>query len=89
MNWWFSNVVFYVNFISRSAVRVFTVMVEKLGEIDYKIIYASLLIIMILAAALHLSSDETQSLVVLAFIVVIALGNIGYLFSKRKKPEKK
>jgi len=64
-------------------------MVEKLGEIDYKIIYASLIIIMILAAALHLSSDETQSLLVLAFIVVIALGNIGYLFSKRKKPEKK
>jgi NADH:ubiquinone oxidoreductase subunit 3 (subunit A) len=64
-------------------------MAEKLEEIDYRIIYLSFLIIMFLAVAIHLSYQETQSLIALAFIILIALSNIGYLYSKRKKPEKK
>jgi len=64
-------------------------MVEKLGEIDYRIIYASFLIIVVVAVAINLSYEKLQDILGVFVIVLIALGNIGYIFSKRRKPEKK
>jgi len=60
-------------------------MVERLEQIDPKILYASLLIIIALAMVIHLTSDKTHSIMSLFLIVVIALGNIGYLHRKFKR----
>jgi hypothetical protein len=64
-------------------------MVEKLGEIDYRIIYASFLIIVVAAIAINLSYEKLQDILGVSVIVLVALGNIGYIYSKRRKPEKK
>jgi len=58
---------------------------EKLEHLDPRILYLSLFIILFLAVATHLSADETVSIVFVFLIVVIALGNIAYLYSKFRK----
>lgn len=60
-------------------------MSERLERIDSRLIYASLLVIVVLALLTHLSTDKTQSLVTVFMIVIIALGNIGYLYGRFKK----
>jgi hypothetical protein len=64
-------------------------MAEKLGEIDYRIIYASFLIIVMVAVILNLSYEKIEDILGVFVIVLVALGNIGYIYSKRRKPEKK
>jgi hypothetical protein len=59
-----------------------------LEKIDSRILYASLLLITVLAIATHLSPEKTYSLITVFLIVVIALGNISYLYRKFKKPVK-
>ncbi len=61
-------------------------MAEKLETMDPRIIYASLLAITILAIVMHLTSEKTYSLLTVLLIVVVALGNIGYIARKLKKP---
>jgi len=53
-----------------------------------RIIYISLLVIVALAIATHLSTEKTSSLVTVFLIVIIALGNIGYLYRRFKKATK-
>ena len=55
---------------------------KGLEQIDPRVIYASLLIIMVFSLVIHLSTDKMQSLVGLFMIIIIALGNIGYLYRK-------
>jgi len=61
-------------------------MVEQLERIDPRIIYLSLLIIVGLAILMHLSTDKTSSLLVVFLIIIIALGNIGYIARKLRNP---
>jgi len=56
----------------------------RLSQIDRRIIYASLAIIMVLAVLGHLTTGETYSIATLLLIVFVALGNIGYLYSRSK-----
>jgi hypothetical protein len=60
-------------------------MVEQLERIDPRIIYVSLLIIVALAIASNLATERTLSILSGFLIVIIALGNIGYLYRKVKK----
>ncbi len=60
---------------------------KGLEQIDPRIIYASLLLIVVFAFLVHLSTDRTQSLVAVFVIVIVALGNIGYLYRKFGKAE--
>ena len=46
------------------------------------------MIIIVLAIVVHLSAEKTSSLITVFLIVIIALGNIGYLYRKFKKPVK-
>jgi hypothetical protein len=55
---------------------------KTLQHIDPRIIYTSLAIIIILALLNHLTRGETYSIATVLLIVFIALGNIGYLYSK-------
>lgn len=56
-----------------------------LDRIDRKIIYLSLLIIVVLALLSHLTAGQIYSLATVLLIIFIALGNIGYLYTKSKK----
>lgn len=60
-------------------------MAGKLEHLDPRILYLSLFIILILAVATHLNTDETISIVIVFLIVVIALGNVAYLYNTFKK----
>lgn len=57
-------------------------MSERMEENERRVLYVSLLIIAVLAVALRLTDDQSYSLVAVAFIVVIALGNIAYLYTR-------
>jgi predicted Na+-dependent transporter len=58
-----------------------------LERIARKIAYTSLLVIVALAIVTHLTSGQTYSLATVILVVFIALGNIGYLYSRSKKLE--
>lgn len=58
------------------------------SEIDLRIIYASLFIIVGLALFSHLSANRTSSITSAFVIVIVALGNIAYLYNKYKKRER-
>jgi lipoprotein signal peptidase len=60
-------------------------MADRLDRIDRRIIYASLLIIIVLAAVTRLSPEETYSIVSVFLIIIVALGNIGYLYSRSRR----
>jgi hypothetical protein len=62
--------------------------VSALENIDSKIIYGSLLIIVVLALLAHLTAGQIYSLATILLIIFVALGNIGYLYSKSKKTRK-
>jgi len=62
-------------------------MAERLEHINPQILYLFLVIIMVLAFLIHLSPDNTYSLVTLFLLIVVVLGNIGYLYNKFRKPE--
>lgn len=55
---------------------------------DRRIVYASLIIIILLAVVTHLSTIEAVDIVTLFFIAILALSNISYLYMKLKKPKK-
>jgi hypothetical protein len=60
-------------------------MVQQLERIDPRILYASLLIIVASAIVTHLTLGRTLSILSMFVIVIVALGNIGYLYRKFKK----
>jgi hypothetical protein len=60
-------------------------MAKKLEQIDPRILYASLLIIMVLAIAINLSTEKVLSVAAMFIIVVVALGNIGYIYRRFRK----
>lgn len=60
-------------------------MVERLEQIDPRIIYASLLIIMALAILSNLTVERALSIASVFIIVIIALGNIGYVYRRFRK----
>ncbi len=57
----------------------------ELDRIDPRILYLSLTLITVLAIVTNLTPDKTYSIVSVFLIVVIALGNIGYLYRRFKK----
>lgn len=58
--------------------------ISSLEHIDRRIIYASLVIIMALAILNHLTVGQMISLATMLLILFIVLGNIGYLYSRRR-----
>jgi accessory gene regulator protein AgrB len=56
-----------------------------ISENERRILYLSLFLIIILALIIHLTTDQLTSLGALFFVVVVALGNMTYLYSRRKK----
>jgi len=54
-------------------------------QIDRKVIYGSLLIVVVLAILYHLTAGQIYSLATIVLIVVIVLGNIGYLYARTKR----
>ncbi len=56
----------------------------RISETERRIIYLSLILIVILAVLMNYTQDQTTSLVSLFFIVIIAIANIIYFASRRK-----
>ncbi len=56
----------------------------KVSESERRIIYVSLFAIIVLAVFMQWTSDQLISLGALFLVVVVALGNIAYLYGKRK-----
>ncbi len=56
------------------------ILTKRSGQIDHKIIYFSMIII-VLGLFLNLSEVEINSALVVYLIILIALGNIGYLYT--------
>jgi predicted transporter len=55
-------------------------MTEKFSNIDHRIIFISLFIIIGLAVVSNLSREEIISVAAVYFIIVVAIGNIAYLY---------
>ena len=60
-------------------------MVQRFEQINSRIIYASLLIIMGLAVVTQLTVEKRTSISAAFIIVLIALANIGYLYRRVKR----
>jgi len=58
---------------------------NKMSESERKILYASLFLIVIVAVILGLREDDIYSLISLFLIVVIAISNVLYFYTKMKK----
>jgi hypothetical protein len=58
---------------------------NKMTESERKILYASLFLIVIVAVILGLREDDIYSLISLFLIVVIAISNVLYFYTKMKK----
>jgi F0F1-type ATP synthase assembly protein I len=63
-------------------------MSNKISENERRIIYLSVLVVIVLALLLGLSDNQTYSLVAVLFIVIVAIGNVVYFYGRmRGKPE--
>ncbi len=63
-------------------------MSNKISENERRIIYLSVLVVIVLALLLGLSNNQTYSLVAVLFIVIVAIGNVVYFYGRmRGKPE--
>ncbi len=58
---------------------------ERKNPIDPRLIYLSFFAILLLAALMHLSTSETQSLIGLFIIAGIVIFNVTYLYRKSKR----
>lgn len=54
-------------------------------QIDRKIIYISLLIVVLLGILYHFTAGEISSAATIVLMVFIVLGNIGYVYSRMKR----
>ncbi|MCX6648735.1 MAG: hypothetical protein NTV61_05030 [Candidatus Bathyarchaeota archaeon] len=57
----------------------------SISENERRVLYLSLFLIILLALVIQLTSDQVYSLLALLFLGVIAVGNIVYLYSRRRK----
>ena len=61
-------------------------LVRQLGQIDpRRIIHLSVLIIISLGVIAQITKENIFSILTVFFIVIVALSNIGYFYSKVKK----
>jgi heme A synthase len=56
-----------------------------LGEKEGRVIYVSLIVVAALGVMEHLTAGQIYSIVALFLIVIVALGNIYYLYTRFKK----
>ena len=63
-------------------------MKPRMSETERQLIYLSLIVIVVIAILMQYGLEETYSLLALFFIIVIAIGNIVYIYnrSRRKEP---
>ncbi len=59
--------------------------VKTQSDMDRRIIYSSLIIVIVLALLTHQSANTTYSLATVLLIIFIVIGNIIYLHRKYKK----
>lgn len=59
----------------------------KMSEAERQLLYLSLVVIVVLAILMQYGLAETYSILALFFIIVIAIGNIAYLYSRSKKKQ--
>ena len=57
----------------------------RLGEKEGRVIYVSLIVVAALGVMEHLTAGQIYSIVALFLIVIVALGNIYYLYTRFKK----
>ncbi len=62
-------------------------MKPRMSETERQLIYLSLIVIVVLAILMQYGPTETYSLVAIFFIIVIALGNIVYIYNRSRKKE--
>jgi hypothetical protein len=55
---------------------------EELRNINHGIIFVSLFLIIALGIIANLSIEDIYSILAIFLIILIALGNIGYLYSR-------
>jgi len=60
---------------------------SKMSEAERQLLYLSLVVIVVLAILMQYGLAETYSILALFFIIVIAIGNIAYLYSRSKKKQ--
>jgi len=59
-------------------------MAEELVHIDRRILYASLVIIMVIGMFLFDTEDQVISLTLLFLLILIATSNIAYIYTRYK-----
>lgn len=59
-------------------------MAEELVQIDRRILYASLVIIMVIGMFLFDTEDQVISLTLLFLLILIATSNIAYIYTRYK-----
>ncbi len=65
-------------------------MSNKISENERRIVYLSVLVVVVLAILLGLSNDQTYSIVAVLFIIIVVIGNVVYFYGRmRRKPEVK
>ncbi len=60
-------------------------MAEKLVQIDRRILYASLLLIMVIGLLLFKTEEQVVSVMMLFLLILIAISNIAYIYTRYKK----
>ena len=65
-------------------------MSNRISENERRIIYLSVFVVIMLAIFFGLSNDQTYSIIAVLLIVIIAIGNVVYIYGRmRRKPEEK
>ena len=57
----------------------------NISENERRVLYLSLLLMILLAVMMELTKDQTYSLLALFVLGVVAVGNIIYYYSRRRK----
>ncbi len=60
-------------------------MKPRISDTERRLIYLSLIVIVALAVLMQYGLQDTYSLVALLIIVVVAIGNIVYIYNRSRK----
>lgn len=60
-------------------------MAVNISENERRVLYLSLLLIILLAVVMQFTQDQMYSLFALLFLGVVAVGNIIYFYTRRRK----
>jgi amino acid transporter len=60
-------------------------MAEKLVQIDRRVLYASLVLIMVIGLLLFNTEEQVVSAMMLFLLILIAISNIVYIYTRYKK----